>query len=80
MKGPLAATIMAGAKFDAADLKKPLFIVVTADEEISGVGVRAKLQKSPSSSRRNALKHGVIAEPTRLLARLTRTKVAGELS
>ena len=40
MKGPMAATITAGAQINAADLKKPLYIVITADEEVSGGGAR----------------------------------------
>lgn len=65
MKGPLAATIAAGAKVDAADLKKSLFIVVTADEEISGGGARQVAEESDFFNAERP-KHGVIAEPTRL--------------
>jgi acetylornithine deacetylase len=65
MKGPLAATITAGAKVNAADLKKPLFIVVTADEEISGAGARQVAEESEFFKAERP-KHGVIAEPTRL--------------
>jgi len=38
MKGPLAATIVAAARFDAEQLAKPLFIAVTSDEENGHVG------------------------------------------
>jgi len=38
MKGPLAATIVAAARFDAEQLSKPLFIAVTSDEENGHVG------------------------------------------
>ncbi|HRJ45192.1 MAG TPA: M20/M25/M40 family metallo-hydrolase [Caldilineaceae bacterium] len=38
MKGPLAATIVAASRFDAAQLTKPLFIAVTSDEENGHVG------------------------------------------
>ncbi len=65
MKGPLAATIAAGANVNAADLKKPLFIVVTADEEISGRGARQVAEESEFFKAERP-KHGVIAEPTRL--------------
>lgn len=65
MKGPLAATICAAAKFKASDLKQPLYIVVTADEEIHARGAweivrRSKLFKDASSG------YGLICEPTRL--------------
>ncbi len=65
MKGPLAATIVAGASIDAAKLKKPFFIIATADEEISGFGARQVAEESDLFNTERP-KHGVIAEPTRL--------------
>ncbi len=65
MKGPLAATICAAAQFKASDLKKPLFIVVTADEEIQAVGAKILTKKSKLFT--DASKgYGIICEPTRL--------------
>jgi acetylornithine deacetylase len=66
MKGPLAATIVAGAEVDAARLKKPLFIVITADEEITCLGARQVAEESALFNNPRP-KHGVIAEPTRLI-------------
>ena len=63
MKGPLAATIAAGAAVDAAKLKRPLLVVVTADEEISGLGARQVAEESVLFNAARP-KHGVIAEPT----------------
>ena len=65
MKGPLAASICAAARFKAKDLKKPVYIVVTADEEISGAGAfdvtkRSRFFQEASSG------YGLICEPTRL--------------
>jgi len=65
MKGPLAASICAAARFKAKDLKAPVYIVVTADEEISAVGAydvtkRSRLFNEASSG------YGLICEPTRL--------------
>ena len=65
MKGPLAASICAAARFKAASFKAPLYIVVTADEEVQGVGAqhvtaRSKLFAEASSG------YGIICEPTRL--------------
>ncbi|HJP30911.1 MAG TPA: M20/M25/M40 family metallo-hydrolase [Candidatus Latescibacteria bacterium] len=65
MKGPLAASLCAAARFKASDLKQPVFIVVTADEEIHARGAweivrRSKLFKDASSG------YGLICEPTRL--------------
>ena len=65
MKGPLAASICAAARFKAKDLKKPVYIVVTADEEISGAGAfdvtkRSRFFQEACSG------YGLICEPTRL--------------
>ena len=65
MKGPLAATLCAAAQFKASDLRQPVFIVVTADEEIHARGAweivhRSKLFQDASSG------YGLICEPTRL--------------
>jgi acetylornithine deacetylase len=65
MKGPLAATIVAGADVDASTLKRPLFIVVTSDEETSCLGARHVVEASVLF-RTNRPRHGVIAEPTHL--------------
>ena len=65
MKGPLAASLAAAARFKSADLKTPLYIVVTADEEISGRGAgdvtkRSKLFAEAAGG------YGIVCEPTRL--------------
>lgn len=65
MKGPLAASICAAARYRAADLAAPLFIVITADEETNALGAfdvvrRSRLFTQASSG------YGVICEPTRL--------------
>ena len=66
MKGPLAATIAAGARCDAADLRRPLIVAATADEEVSGAGARAVAEESKLHAEHRP-RLGVIAEPTRLL-------------
>jgi acetylornithine deacetylase len=66
MKGPLAATMIAAASVDATQLKKPVYIVVTADEEIGLYG--AKHVVKHSQLLQNAKPdYGVVAEPTRLI-------------
>ena len=65
MKGPLAATICAAAQFKGSDLKKPLYIVVTADEEIQAVGARMVTEKSKLFAEASK-GYGIICEPTRL--------------
>ena len=65
MKGPLAATLCAAAHFKAAELKAPLYLVITSDEEIAARGAwevtrKSKLFREASSG------YGLICEPTRL--------------
>ena len=66
MKGPLAATIAAGSRCDAADLRRPLIVAVTADEEISGLGARTVANESDLHAKHRP-RLGVIAEPTGLV-------------
>lgn len=65
MKGPLAATLCAAARFRKADLKKPLFIVVTADEEVQAVGAKMVTKQSKLFAQASS-GYGIICEPTRL--------------
>ena len=65
MKGPLAASICAAARFRAGDLKAPLYIVITADEEISGVGARMVTDESRLFAAASE-GYGIVCEPTRL--------------
>ena len=65
MKGPLAASICAAARFRAADLKSPLFIVATADEEVHGIGARDVTEKSKLFAQASS-GYGLVCEPTRL--------------
>mgnify|MGYP005841942083 CR=1 FL=1 len=65
MKGPLAATIAAAAAYPASALKQPLFVVVTADEEVGYGGAKQVVAES------TLLAQGwpaaaIVAEPTRL--------------
>ena len=64
MKGPLAATIEAAAAPALDTLVRPVYVVVTADEEVSGrgalqVAARSRLYRAGPA-------RGVVAEPTRL--------------
>lgn len=66
MKGPLAATIVAAAQIDATKLRKPLYILVTADEEV-GYGGAYQVAKESQMFKANWPQYVVIAEPTRLI-------------
>lgn len=66
MKGPLAATMIAAGSVSASDLNKPIYVVVTSDEEIGLLGARYVVENSkllPASKP----EYGVVAEPTQLI-------------
>lgn len=65
MKGPLAATLCAAARFKATDLKAPLYIAITSDEEIAARGAWEVTRKS-KFFREASAGYGLICEPTRL--------------
>ena len=65
MKGPLAASICAAARFRSSDLKSPLYVIATADEELHGIGALEVTKKSKLFAEA-ASGYGVICEPTRL--------------
>lgn len=66
MKGPLAATIVAAESFAADSLAKPVFIVLTADEETTEQGAR-EIVGGSALFRQAPPRYGVIAEPTSLI-------------
>jgi acetylornithine deacetylase len=66
MKGPLAATMAAAAEFAMDDLRHPLFIAITADEEQGYGGARQILAESQLFSS-GWPQYGVVAEPTQML-------------
>ncbi|MEX1018192.1 MAG: M20/M25/M40 family metallo-hydrolase [Litorilinea sp.] len=65
MKGPLAATIAAAATVDAQALTAPLYIVVTADEEVGYPGARQVCAESQILAEAWPA-YSVVAEPTAL--------------
>lgn len=65
MKGPLAASICAAARFKAENLRAPVYIVVTADEEISGAGAADVTRRSLFFQEASS-GYGLICEPTRM--------------
>ena len=64
MKGPLAATIEAAAAADLDPLDAPIYVVITADEEVTSQG--ALTVAAESQLYRDGPTRGIIAEPTRL--------------
>ncbi len=65
MKGPVAAMLAAAARVDPLDLHRPLFIVVTSDEEVGHVGARYVVAES-TLLRTGWPDYCVVGEPTEL--------------
>ncbi|MCB0014611.1 MAG: M20/M25/M40 family metallo-hydrolase, partial [Anaerolineales bacterium] len=66
MKGPLAATMVAASQIDPSELKHPIYIVVTSDEEIGLLGAKYVANNS-AMLRDDKPLYGVIAEPTSMV-------------
>ena len=66
MKGPIAAAYLAAASVQAKDLQKPLTVVITADEEYSGLGAKTVVEES-NFLKENPPDYGIITEPTQLV-------------
>ncbi|MEZ4630675.1 MAG: M20/M25/M40 family metallo-hydrolase [Deinococcales bacterium] len=62
MKGPLAATLLAAQQMSIRDLKKPVYLILTADEEMGFLGAKQVVGESQLLSLWPDM--GVIAEPT----------------
>jgi acetylornithine deacetylase len=65
MKGPLAATLCAAARFKPGDLRAPLFLVITSDEEILARGAWEVVRRSRLFDEAGS-GYGIVCEPTRL--------------
>lgn len=66
MKGPLAATMVTASAVDAAQLRQPVFIIVTADEETGSYGAKFTAEQSLLLSE-SPPNYGIVAEPTHLI-------------
>ena len=64
MKGPLATTIAAASAPERDALRHPVYVVITADEETTGLGAINVVEDSESLG--NGPEYGIVAEPTRL--------------
>ncbi len=65
MKGGLVATMLAAANVDADNLQKPIYIVITSDEENGHLGAHYILDHS-ATLQENWPEYAVVAEPTEL--------------
>ena len=65
MKGPLAATLLAAASADTGKLRKPVYVVITSDEENGHIGAHY-LPGHATMLKENWPEYAVVAEPTLL--------------
>ena len=65
MKGSVACMIATASRFSIDELKHPIYVVVTGDEEINCGGADVVAQKSEVLKESNA-RYGIIGEPTLL--------------
>lgn len=67
MKGSIACALAAAEQFDAKDLKQPIYITCTADEEVGYGGARQVAKRSELFREMvDGDSHGIIGEPTML--------------
>ena len=68
MKGSVACMIEAASRYTASELAAPLYVVITADEEVGYLGATAVVETSEMFKRHGFPRHGVVGEPTELHA------------
>ncbi|HCR17775.1 MAG TPA: acetylornithine deacetylase [Candidatus Latescibacteria bacterium] len=65
MKGPIACGLVAAQVFSKKELRRPVYVIVTADEE-TDCGGAAVVMKRSKIFKNSRIKYGIIAEPTLL--------------
>ena len=68
MKGSVACMIETASRYEASALDAPLYVVITADEEVGYFGARAVAEKSEMFRKYGFPRYGVVGEPTELHA------------
>jgi acetylornithine deacetylase len=68
MKGSVACMIETASRYSTSQLDAPLYIVITADEEVGYFGARAVAEKSEMFKQYGFPEYGVVGEPTELKA------------
>ena len=68
MKGSVACMIEVASRYTASKLAAPLYVVITADEEVGYFGARAVAEKSEMFKTHGFPQYGVVGEPTELHA------------
>ncbi|MYK20487.1 M20 family metallopeptidase [Candidatus Poribacteria bacterium] len=68
MKGSVSCMIEVASSYANSELKAPLYVVITADEEVGYFGARAVAEKSQMFKKHGFPQYGVVGEPTELHA------------
>ena len=68
MKGSVACMIAVASRYSSSQLDAPLYVVITADEEVGYFGATAVVKKSEMFKRHGFPQYGVVGEPTELKA------------
>ena len=68
MKGSVACMIEVASRFSTSQLDVPLYVVITADEEVGYFGATAVVKKSEMFKKYGFPQYGVVGEPTELKA------------
>ena len=68
MKGSVACMIEVASRYSASQLDAPLYVVITADEEVGYFGATAVVKKSEMFKKHGFPQYGVVGEPTELKA------------
>ena len=68
MKGSVACMIEVASRYSSSQFDAPLYVVITADEEVGYFGATAVVKKSEMFKRHGFPQYGVVGEPTELKA------------
>lgn len=66
MKGPIAAVLCALAEVGLQNLKQPVYVTFSADEEVGHVGATHIIEHS-CLLQEASIRHGIVTEPTRMV-------------
>ena len=65
MKGSVACMLATASRYSASDLEAPIYVVVTADEEVGCIGAQAVVEQS-KVFQESCPRYGIVGEPTLL--------------
>ncbi len=65
MKGSVACMLEVASRYSASELEHPIYVVVTADEEVGCIGAKAVVERS-EMFKASFPRYGIVGEPTLL--------------